>query len=696
MQYNRWRLGRSERILEVGDVDVVVYKCGREIDRVRRPLCKSADGPAVTYQRQLWPFRDGAVNLDRPPVANGTSSEVSPPENSGGPDATQLAVINRPSEDRLRVEAGPGTGKTYVACARVAALIAQGVPPSRIWLISFTRTAVVEIRTRIAVALDSPADAASVCVATLDSQSWALQSGFSSGARLTGSFDQSIETTLTLIEDDEDLRDYLGSKIRHLVVDEGQDIVGSRAKLTLAIIRALGEDCGVTVFADEAQAIHGFGEEGGRQRPVGPPLLKQLEGERFGHAALTTVHRTSRINLRTLLVDVRRKVLSHQESPGARRKVIEADIRRCADEDAGSVHDLQLEDVPDNALILARRRVDILLLSSMQAAVPHRLRMSGLPVCLQPWPAVLFWDYTGTRLTRTHFEQLWVERSVSQQPGSPDCESAWRLLVELAGETSATVGMDRLREALARANPPMLFCTPEFGHHGPILGTIHASKGREADDVTLYLPRPDERPKGPDAKNDPEEEIRVLFVGATRARQYLRVGSASAVRATSTGHRVWRWIQPTGSGPDRRRRIQVEIGSSGDVMAEGLVGQRAFAAQDDALAAQALWLNSPIQKELHARSEARLDWDWVLESAAGTRLGVLAPKFASDVQQIASEMGYWPPPRWFPYLRSIGARSVVIRPDDPQLETLHEPWRISGFLSAPLLTGFSTGSFPKS
>ena len=31
--------------------------------------------------------------------------------------------------------------------------------------------------------------------------------------------------------------------------------------------------------------------------------------------------------------------------------------------------------------------------------------------------------------------------------------------------------------------------SPEYGDAGPIIGTIHASKGREAEEVSLYLPR---------------------------------------------------------------------------------------------------------------------------------------------------------------------------------------------------------------
>ena len=65
-------------------------------------------------------------------------------------DDHQRAVIEAPLEKRLLVDAGPGTGKTAVACGRISWLIDRGVEPTNIWLISFTRTAVKEHRDRIA------------------------------------------------------------------------------------------------------------------------------------------------------------------------------------------------------------------------------------------------------------------------------------------------------------------------------------------------------------------------------------------------------------------------------------------------------------------------------------------------------------------------------------------------------------------
>ena len=100
-------------------------------------------------------------------------------------DKSQREVIHAPQEDRMLVAAGPGTGKTAVACARVSQLIDQdGLEPSRIWLISFTRTAVREIRDRIAAYLEDASAAYAVKIATLDSHAWTIHSGFDDEARI--------------------------------------------------------------------------------------------------------------------------------------------------------------------------------------------------------------------------------------------------------------------------------------------------------------------------------------------------------------------------------------------------------------------------------------------------------------------------------------------------------------------------------
>jgi len=175
-------------------------------------------------------------------------------------DENQQAVIESPPNARLLVDAGPGTGKTAVACGRVAWLIDHGrISPNNIWLISFTRTAVQEIRNRIGEFLADGTAAYSVRIATLDSHAWMIHSGFDRNTELLGSYDENIRELTRKIKEDRDglLSEYL-QIVEHLIVDEAQDIVGIRADLVMEIIRRLSENCGVTVFSDAAQAIYGF------------------------------------------------------------------------------------------------------------------------------------------------------------------------------------------------------------------------------------------------------------------------------------------------------------------------------------------------------------------------------------------------------------------------------------------------------
>ena len=67
---------------------------------------------------------------------------VNVPENW---DEEQRIVIELSGEDNKIIEAGPGSGKTAVACARVTKLIEEfDLEASKILLISFTRTAIKE------------------------------------------------------------------------------------------------------------------------------------------------------------------------------------------------------------------------------------------------------------------------------------------------------------------------------------------------------------------------------------------------------------------------------------------------------------------------------------------------------------------------------------------------------------------------
>jgi hypothetical protein len=626
---------------------------------------------------------DDTIDLNGVPLDEGGEQPASVSEPEDGPDDSQNFVINLPPSARVIVSAGPGAGKTHVACQRIAALINGGIASNRIWVVSFTRTAIVEFRNRIANSLVDSSDATSIRIATLDSHAWAIQSGFSPSANLKGDYEDNIQAALERVCSDADAADYL-STLQHVVIDEAQDILGIRAEFVSQLIDKLSPEAGVTVFGDEAQAIFGFSEED-RVTTFVTRLLALLEAKGFGQAELSRIHRTTDPRLREIFTNVRRRVLSISVRPSVSCEQVRNDIVRLAHATGGFANQLDLDGIDDSTLILMRRRAEVLERSSRNADIPHRLRMAGLPVRLLPWLAATFWDYTdGTKIPWSEFERRWKERvsgPLAVRTTTP--EEAWALLIETAGINSRVVDLRVLRSVLGRASPPMLFCSPEYGDEGPIIGTVHASKGREADEVRLFLP-----PINLTADN-PEEETRVEFVGATRARHRLRVGEGAPIRNSHLeGGRVFRTT--------RKGKIQVEIGRPHDLRPTGLVGQQAFGSAEEARKAQQAWCIQPQRKQLVARQERSLDYAYELMDESNGRLGVLSADFKDEMGQIARKTNKWPPATSFPYIRSLGLRSLVLPSDHPELETLHEPWRLSGFLFAPLLMGYSSGKFGNS
>jgi DNA helicase-2/ATP-dependent DNA helicase PcrA len=101
---------------------------------------------------------------------------------SSGLTGPALEVARAP-DARLRVRAGPGTGKTFALMRRVARLLEEGVAPDRILVSTFTRTAARDLEAELSRLHIPGAD--KVRVGTLHSFSFSLLSR-AEVLRLTG------------------------------------------------------------------------------------------------------------------------------------------------------------------------------------------------------------------------------------------------------------------------------------------------------------------------------------------------------------------------------------------------------------------------------------------------------------------------------------------------------------------------------
>src|SRR5690606_2931909 len=260
---------------------------------------------------------------------------------------------------------------------------------------------------------------------------------------------------------DEDVADEL-SQIEHVVIDEAQDLVGQRADLILGLIERLPEDCGITIFADEAQAIYGFSDGGypPRDRATADSvqsLLDQLRTARqseFSTLALREIYRTSSPGLRKIFSELRREVLDVQkQTPGFHAEIADR-IRQLADRSGFRWKDLKVADFDSDDLLLFRTRAEVLMASQF-CDVPHRLRLSGRGITLPAWLALCFFDFFEPFLAEQAFFDLWSARV--ENKASPDYgpREAWRCLLQVAGRRDGSLDMRKLRQRLSQNRPPV-------------------------------------------------------------------------------------------------------------------------------------------------------------------------------------------------------------------------------------------------
>jgi UvrD-like helicase family protein len=576
----------------------------------------------------------------------------------------------------------------------------EGVPPSRILLVSFTRTAVAELRARIVSYAVAGEAAKSVRISTLDSYAWSLRSGFKTDSErktLDGqSFDFSIAKAVGLFrERDPDLLEFM-DRLEHLIIDEAQDIVGLRSDLVIEMLRSLNKDCGVTILADPEQAIYGFTSDDDLTRGERGDLLSRLPEESPCKVVTRELTENHRIKNDLLLgvFNSTRKELADRSDPGGYVGRLVSRIKEEGSENLGSTSHERIAHLldatnADNVLVLFRRRSDVLITSSYcsHLGIDHRIRMSGSPVIVSPWLGWLLGSFEGNFLGHQEFVDLW-DAQIRKAPApfeGIDQEWCWTTLHQLAAASyESTIDLIQLRRLLSRGRAPAELCLPDLGTHGPILGTIHASKGREADTVMLMMPK-DFNP-AEDSESAIFEEGRVYYVGATRARRVLRVADHSAPQVSYLqSKRIFRWINP--------KQVQVEIGRDGDVDGVAPLAWASGAKNQELLATLT---NRTVKVRLDAQPDDGYRWRVIFEDRTSphltrdVNLADMSESFKVDLGRlwgIVDKDQHLRPSTTIKHAYIVGTSTIALSEDERK--AVKPPFRNSGLALVPVLKGFS-------
>lgn len=493
----------------------------------------------------------------------------------------QLQVIQALAEDRLLVVAGPGTGKTQVSALRLVHLLDSGVHPAQILVLSFSRSAVSTLTRRIStLGQDDESiveDLRHLAIRTFDSWSFRMlrQTGVPSAELLAGSHDDNIRRlTAVLDAGGGELTDRL-SGIRHVIIDEFQDLAGVRADLVISLLSFLNQSrrVGFTVLGDPVQAIYGFASGPASESPADPwTSLKTRLGSGLREITLTRNFRSTP-NLADMSNSLRAILSSPQLDVGKKLGAMKRFMERLP----VSAAELKLgpdwlDQMPEGSLaVLTRTNGEALRVWQMlqgteqKAAGPTvRLRTTGATQFVPAWIAVLLSKYKPATITRTVFDKayaaaLQLDLDIRRDIALPPVDVAWLRLARASGAPDSASAID-LSDLRSRLDWPDSFPDDQvLGDAGVLITTIHQSKGMEFDNVALLEPqaRAEEN-----AEENRLEEAYVGFVAVTRAGRQLGRLPATVIHTptkprTFKGGRIRQYLW--------RKMMNLQMGLQGDI-----------------------------------------------------------------------------------------------------------------------------------
>lgn len=480
---------------EDGDVGAAAKLFTGDKKDHRRNDNTGAQQPAEKKPDSDDPF---VVRKLAPPVPKPV--EVKKIDFSSFTETTQDEIIEAEPNARSIVNAGPGTGKTWTLIEKIIHMInEERAEAENILVLCFSRSAVEVVRSRLADASEAGRvgyEWQDVDVRTFDSfctymLAWVQDNHKELLPRHflleAYDYDQRIKTATSIFKQKKDmLADY-----EHIIVDEVQDLVGSRAELVLAMLKGLPETCGFTILGDSCQALYDY-------MAADDPAV--MSSEQFYHSifksfpdanyyALTENHRQGD-TFGQLTIPYRKSILtgSSQDRISAANDLLAHIPRLPVKLTKFSRNDaLSYIGQGETLGILTRTNGQALQISAWlrNADVPHALhRGLGSPT-LGDWIARIFCDYENESVDESAF----VAKHLALFPaaGYELARMRWAALVSTQhGEVRNRYEVaDLLKGLLRNARDPLLFESGNAPKQSITVSNIHRAKGNEFDSVIV-------------------------------------------------------------------------------------------------------------------------------------------------------------------------------------------------------------------
>jgi len=432
---------------------------------------------------------------------------VTTPAADMGFSAEQREIIDLPKDAYALVSAAAGTGKTHVLAGRLTKLIeADGLGAGDdVLVLSFSQAAVAELRRRIG---GLAGDARYVGVATFDSfATRILASAEPDGPWQCLDYESRIRSAADLLSGHQPLDEV--QLVRHVLVDEIQDLVGARAQLVIALLRRT--EVGFTLFGDPAQAIYGHQAAQESAASASPDLYTWV----YGHFDADLIRLELRQDHRAVTPQARAVagIGARLREPAPDHSMVSHELRTIflglPTSGLTAARRMLIREALGTSAFLARTNGEALVLSRalFDAGIPHRYQRRGQEKAAPAWLSELAVGFSEIHLTQAMLATR-LERVAETVSASPD--ALYGLLRALGPGRGREVDLrrvaDRVREGSLPEDLNVVASSPV------VVSTIHRAKGLEFDRVLVAGP-------WDHGAGDPGEENRVLYVALSRARR---------------------------------------------------------------------------------------------------------------------------------------------------------------------------------
>lgn len=562
--------------------------------------------------------------------------------------AEQEDIIRAEPSERIFVNAGPGTGKTYTLIEKISYMVQwKGVEPDSIQVLCFTNAAVEEVKERLARFVDEGGTRSliNVDVRTFHSFAWWLinqanalfvgEEGFKYIDMQSLTYDSSISKARYIMSkfDDQILKGW-----SHFIVDEIQDLTDVRARFVLQMVEScMANGVGITVFGDSCQAIYDYSQD----RVMWPMSSTEFYVDLFkkfhesGKFLKLNINHRQTDTLISVTQGLREAILK-RDIPQMKKEVktLEEKIDRLQGEYISrSITDEDIYSLKDNGKIcfLCRNNGQVLRLSSnlRKRGVGHVINAYENNMNFAGWIGAVFHDHEKETISFDELEGKIEDYGIEVNP-----EVVWRKLQAVIGTDNMRLVVEDIHNSIvqSKVDDPVL---RQVEKGDVIVSNIHRAKGREYQTVVIE----NSFVKSLTRKTKDEGEFKTLYVGITRPKKHLYFASMiknemRLYTIFATGRK--RWLKQIG-----RQLKFIEVRNTPDIDVESFI---ILGNSNQEYIIRNVHVGDEI-KVVRSRPSEILEYRIMHVTDTEERLiGKLTPEFIEDLEAVIQPEAYadWP------------------------------------------------------